>query len=110
MLMPGFFAGRIWQEVSRLQTKLGCDEARHLLRYHFARLQQSSGEAQGTELKRKAHLVLRAPSRLNMLNVIIRQRVVLQQGRLVSRQVQEAGALPCRQNTASWQFGRLRVL
>ena len=45
MLTPGFFAVRVSYQIIRLQTELGRNEPRDLLRDHFARLQQASRKA-----------------------------------------------------------------
>ena len=106
----GLFANRIWQQVVRLQAQLGRNEPRHVFRDHFARLQQSARKAKRAELQREAQLVLRPSSLPDVLDVIVRQRVVLQQGGLVRGQVEKAGALALGQNAASWQLGSLLVL
>ena len=110
MLAAGFFANRIRQQVIRLQAQLGRNETRHFLRNHLARLQQAPRTTKGAELKRETHLVFGAPSLPDVFDIVICQRVVLQQGCLVSRQIDKRGTLPLRQKIASWQFGGLRSL
>ena len=79
MLSARFLASGVWQKVIRFQSKLGGQKTRHLIRDNLARFQQAARISKGTKLKRKTDLILRTTACANVSDVVIGQRVVLQQ-------------------------------
>src|SRR5690606_14894281 len=57
------------------------------------------------KLQREAKTIAGMPSGSDVFNIVIRQCVVMQDHRLVSRQVEQACALSFGQNRASWHVG-----
>ena len=98
MLAPGFLTARVSHQIIRLQTELGRNEPRNFLRDHFARLQQASRIAQGTELERETHPVSGMSPGLDVVDVVIVQDVVRQPRGLVGGKVEMGSALARRQN------------
>jgi hypothetical protein len=65
----------------------------HLSRDYLARFQQTARISKGAELKRKSNLVLRSTTCADEANVVIGQRVMLEQRRLIRGKIKKCRAL-----------------
>lgn len=105
MFAPRFLADGISQKVIRLQPQLSRQKPGYFFRNYLTRPEQTPGKSKPAKLKRKADLVLRAPTRSNMGDVIVIQNIVPQQRCFISGQGKEVCALALGQNrsVSHWQ-------
>jgi len=94
MLLPSLTPRCIGQNFITCQTQLGTDKADDLLWDDFTGRQKLTRIAQGAELQGETDPVFGATSFVDVVKVIVGQRVVMQDCRLVGWQVEQACALP----------------
>ena len=100
MLLSRLAASGVSEQGVAVDPELGADKAQHGFGDDFAGRQEPARIPQGTELKREPDPVFGAPTLADMFEIVIGQDVVLQERGLVGRQVEQGGALTCRQNGA----------
>ena len=93
VLLPGLAPCGVLEQGIPRDSELGTHELQHFLRNDLSGLQKAPRPAESAELECESKLVFRAPPGANMFDVVIRQRVVLQQGCLVRGQVENGSAL-----------------
>lgn len=94
MLVPRFLTGGIVNKIVGKEGELRSDKVDDLCRYQFAWSQHPAGMAEGAQLKGEAESVVSAPTLPDVAEILIAQRIVLQQIRLRGRQAQQRIPLP----------------
>ena len=80
-------------KIIRIFAKLRRDKPADFQRDGFTRTEQPPWVSKGTELKSKAQTIAGMPSGLDVLNIVICQRVVPQDRGLISRQIEKCRTL-----------------
>ena len=104
VIVASFDPCRVVREVVPVEVKLAADEVHDRARHEFARRQQAPGVTQDAQLQREAQLVARPPPGGDVLQILVAQRVVAQQLRLVLWQREESRPLPAGQNRPACHF------
>ena len=106
MLVPGLGPHRVVGQFVPVEVELAADRRRNEL----ARSQQAARVAEHAQLQREAQLVAGAPSRLDVLQVFVAQRVVAQQVRLVLRERKQGRPLSAGQDGSPSHSSRSQSL
>ena len=108
MFPPGLLPHRIAIQVFGAHSQLSGDEAKDIQRNALPHRQEPSGISKGAKLKREAQPVVSPAPRPDLLDVVVGQRIMAQQGGFVRGQVEQDGALARAPDAPSRHVSSLR--
>ena len=98
VIVAGSGPCRVVRELVPVEAQLTADEVHDRARHELARSQQTARVAQDAQLQREAQLVARPPPGVDVLQILVAQRVVPQQVRLAFWQGEQGRPLPAGKN------------
>ena len=108
MFPPGLLPHRIAVEVFGVHAQLCGNEVKDFQGNGFPHRQNTPRISKGAELERETQPVVSAASQTYMLDVVVGQRVMAQQGGFVGGQVEQDRALACAPDASSRHVPPLR--